>query len=164
MNRERVSDRNTTASTREHGLIAIKDLRVCDMTARAAGTVEEPATNMSGKSASNRSNLERIWSLLYCWTRRHIRCRFRDGVADRAITYAGISMLSKVLKEMSRQVEAVMEREFWQIAAMWEISLVFAGTWILVNREALDDICKTCGERNRRQLGLRHCADTSSQS
>ena len=98
------------------------------------------------------------------WKRRHFRCSFIDGVVAGVIMYAGIALLSEVLKDMAREVEMIMTSVFWQLAMICEISLVFAGTWILITRETSGDRCKTCRERNRQQLELRDCAETSPRA
>ena len=67
--REQVRNRNechrlTTRLVREHGLIAIEDLAIRNMTASARGTVEGPGTNVKAKSGLNRSILEQSWGVL----------------------------------------------------------------------------------------------------
>ena len=67
--RERVRARNethriTTEIVRRFGLVAIENLNVGAMTASAAGTTEEPGTNVSAKSGLNRSILEQSWGMM----------------------------------------------------------------------------------------------------
>lgn len=50
------------ALVRDHDLIVIEDLRVSNMTRSAAGTVEEPGTNVAAKSGLNKSILDAGWS------------------------------------------------------------------------------------------------------
>lgn len=46
---------------RGHGLVAVEDLRVKNMTASAKGTVEEPGRNVAQKAALNRAILGKGW-------------------------------------------------------------------------------------------------------
>ncbi len=67
--RERISNRNethqmTTGIVREYGRIAIEDLAVRNMVRSAAGTVEEPGTNVAAKRGLNRSIQEQTWGLI----------------------------------------------------------------------------------------------------
>ena len=48
----------TTAIAKNHGVVAMEDLRIQSMTASARGTVEEPGTNVAQKSGLNRSILD----------------------------------------------------------------------------------------------------------
>ena len=48
----------TTAIAKNHGVVAMEDLRVRNMTASAKGTVEEPGTNVAAKAGLNRSVLD----------------------------------------------------------------------------------------------------------
>lgn len=50
----------TTDLTKNHGWVAIEDLRVKNMTASAKGTVEEPGTNIRQKAGLNRAILDNI--------------------------------------------------------------------------------------------------------
>lgn len=54
---------STTALVRAHALIALEDLAVRNMTASAAGTIEEPGTNVRQKAGLNRSILRNGWSM-----------------------------------------------------------------------------------------------------
>ena len=67
--RVRVKNRNdchqaTTAIVRRFGRIAVEDLRIKNMTASAAGTIEEPGTNVAAKAGLNRSELEQTWGII----------------------------------------------------------------------------------------------------
>ena len=67
--RERVRNRNechrmTTAIVREYGHIAVEKLSIGNMTRSAAGTVEEPGTNVNAKSGLNRESLTQTWGLM----------------------------------------------------------------------------------------------------
>ncbi|GAA4258474.1 RNA-guided endonuclease InsQ/TnpB family protein [Dactylosporangium darangshiense] len=46
---------------RDHGLVAVEDLRVKDMTASARGNVEQPGRNVRAKAGLNRSILGKGW-------------------------------------------------------------------------------------------------------
>jgi putative transposase len=48
----------TTAIAKKHGVVAMEDLRVRNMTASAKGTVEEPGKNVAAKAGLNRSLLD----------------------------------------------------------------------------------------------------------
>lgn len=48
----------TTAIAKKHGVVAMEDLRVRNMTASAKGTVEEPGRNVAAKAGLNRSILD----------------------------------------------------------------------------------------------------------
>lgn len=54
----------TTKIAREHGVVAIEDLRVQNMTRSARGTVEEPGVNVRAKAGLNRAILEQGWGEL----------------------------------------------------------------------------------------------------
>ena len=67
--RIRVKNRNechqaTTAIVRRFGRIAVEDLKIPNMTASAAGTVEEPGTNVAAKSGLNREILAQTWGII----------------------------------------------------------------------------------------------------
>lgn len=49
--------------TRDHGLIAIEDLRIGNMTASAAGSTTEPGRNVRQKAGANRAILGKGWGL-----------------------------------------------------------------------------------------------------
>lgn len=51
-------EKATTAIAKNHGVIAMEDLRVRQMTNSARGTVEEPGKNVSAKAGLNRSILD----------------------------------------------------------------------------------------------------------
>lgn len=53
----------TTQIVADHALIAIEDLKVRNMTASAAGTVEAPGKNVRQKAGLNRSILRNGWSM-----------------------------------------------------------------------------------------------------
>jgi putative transposase len=50
---------------KNHGLIVLEDLNIKNMTASAAGTVEEPSKNVAQKAGLNRAILEFGWYTLY---------------------------------------------------------------------------------------------------
>lgn len=50
--------------TRDHGLVAIEDLRTSSMTRTARGTVETPGRNVRQKAGLNRSILSKGWHIL----------------------------------------------------------------------------------------------------
>ena len=54
----------TTQLAKTHGVIVIEDLKVKNMTASAAGTVEEPGKNVKQKSGLNRSILDRAFGFV----------------------------------------------------------------------------------------------------
>ena len=67
--RERIANRNevhqvTTAIVRRYGMIAIEDLAIKNMTASAAGTLEEPGKNVAQKRGLNRSIQEQTWGII----------------------------------------------------------------------------------------------------
>ena len=67
--RERVRNRNechriTTDLVRRFGLIAVEDMSVRNMTASAAGTVENPGKNVKQKAGLNRSINEQTWGII----------------------------------------------------------------------------------------------------
>lgn len=49
---------------KSHGVVVIEDLRIGNMTASAAGTVEEPGKNVRQKAGLNRSILDAGWGML----------------------------------------------------------------------------------------------------
>lgn len=51
-------EKATTAIAKNHGAVAMEDLRVRNMTASARGTVEEPGRNVAAKAGLNRSILD----------------------------------------------------------------------------------------------------------
>lgn len=53
--------RASTDIARRFGLVAIEDLKIKNMTASAAGTIEEPGRNVRQKAGLNRSILEQSW-------------------------------------------------------------------------------------------------------
>lgn len=56
--RRDVMEKVTTAIAKKHGVVAMEDLRVRNMTASAKGTVEEPGKNVAAKAGLNRSILD----------------------------------------------------------------------------------------------------------
>ena len=55
----------TTAISKNHAMVVVEDLQIKNMTASAAGTVEEPGTNVRQKSGLNRSILDQGWGEFY---------------------------------------------------------------------------------------------------
>lgn len=53
--------RATTLLAKNHGMVAYEDMRVKNMTASAAGTLENPGRNVAAKSGLNRAILEVGW-------------------------------------------------------------------------------------------------------
>ena len=51
------------ALVRDYDVIAVEDLRIANMTRSAAGTVDEPGTNVAAKGGLNRSILDAAWGL-----------------------------------------------------------------------------------------------------
>lgn len=45
----------------DHGLVVIEDLRICNMTASAKGTLAEPGRNVRQKAGLNRAILDKGW-------------------------------------------------------------------------------------------------------
>ena len=67
--RAKVRNRNgchraTTAIVRRHGLIAVEQLRINNMTRAASGTAEEPGRNVAQKRGLNRSIQSQTWGIL----------------------------------------------------------------------------------------------------
>ena len=67
--KQRICNRNechriTTALVRQYELIAVESLKIQNMTASAAGTLEEPGKNVSAKSGLNRSIAEQTWGII----------------------------------------------------------------------------------------------------
>ena len=67
--RERVRNRNechriTTELVRSFNLIAVENLQVKNMTASAAGTLEQPGTGVAQKRGLNRSISEQTWGMI----------------------------------------------------------------------------------------------------
>jgi putative transposase len=60
---------------RDHDLIAIEDLHVAAMTRSAAGTLDEPGTNVAAKAGLNRAILDASWAQL----RRHLSYKAADA-------------------------------------------------------------------------------------
>jgi putative transposase len=56
--RKDAAHKATTMIAKSHGLIVVEDLKVRNMTASAAGTVDEPGKNVAAKSGLNRSILD----------------------------------------------------------------------------------------------------------
>lgn len=56
--RKDAAHKATTMIAQNHGLIVVEDLRVRNITASAAGTVDEPGRNVAAKSGLNRSLLD----------------------------------------------------------------------------------------------------------
>ena len=56
--RKDAAHKATTMIAKNHGIVVIEDLKVRNMTASAAGTVEEPGRNVAAKSGLNRSMLD----------------------------------------------------------------------------------------------------------
>lgn len=55
--------KTTTEISKNHALVCIEDLQVCNMSRSAEGTVEEPAKNVRQKAGLNRSILDQGWSM-----------------------------------------------------------------------------------------------------
>ena len=55
----------SAALVRDFDLIAVEDLQIRNMVRSAAGTVEEPGSNVAAKTGLNRSILEQSWGSLY---------------------------------------------------------------------------------------------------
>ena len=67
--RERVRNRNechriTTDLIRRFGVIVLEDLAIRNMTASAAGTLDEPGTNVAQKTGLNRAIAEQTWGII----------------------------------------------------------------------------------------------------
>ena len=69
---QRVSERNrgdehqlSAALVAEYDFIAVEDLQIRNMVRSAAGTADEPGSNVAAKSGLNRSILEQSWGSLY---------------------------------------------------------------------------------------------------
>ena len=56
--RKDAAHKATTMIAKNHGLIVVEDLKVRNMTASAAGTIEQPGSNVRAKSGLNRSILD----------------------------------------------------------------------------------------------------------
>jgi putative transposase len=56
--RKDAAHKATTMIAKSHGLIVVEDLKVRNMTASAAGTVDEPGRNVAAKTGLNRSMLD----------------------------------------------------------------------------------------------------------
>jgi putative transposase len=56
--RKDAMEKVTTAIAKNHGVVAMEDLRIKSMTASAAGTIEEPGKNVAQKAGLNRSMLD----------------------------------------------------------------------------------------------------------
>jgi len=54
--------RSAVSLVRDHGLVAVEDLRVKNMTASARGTVEQPGRNVAQKAGLNRAILGKGWA------------------------------------------------------------------------------------------------------
>ena len=52
----------STSISKNHAMIAIEDLRVCNMTASARGTIENPGRNVRQKAGLNKAILDQGWS------------------------------------------------------------------------------------------------------
>ena len=57
--------KTTTALSKNHGLIAVEDLALKNMTASAKGSVEAPGTNVAQKSGINRALLEPGFGIIF---------------------------------------------------------------------------------------------------
>jgi putative transposase len=57
------AEKASTAIASRYDLIRIEDLRIADMTRSAAGTLDEPGTNVAAKAGLNRSILAQGWGL-----------------------------------------------------------------------------------------------------
>ena len=55
--------KEATGLAKSHGVYRLEKLRVRNMTASAAGTVEEPGKNVAQKSGLNRSILDQGWGM-----------------------------------------------------------------------------------------------------
>jgi putative transposase len=62
--RKDFAEQTSTHLVRDHDLIAIEDLRVRHMLRSAAGTREQPGTNVAQKRGLNRAISRQAWSLL----------------------------------------------------------------------------------------------------
>ena len=67
--RERVRNRNechriTTDLIRRFGVIVLEDLAIRNMTASAAGTLDDPGTNVAQKTGLNRAIAEQTWGII----------------------------------------------------------------------------------------------------
>ena len=54
----------TTDIVRNYGHIAVEALRINNMVRSAAGTLEEPGTNVAAKTGLNRSITEQTWGMI----------------------------------------------------------------------------------------------------
>lgn len=55
----------TTAIAKSHGIIAVEDLKVKNMTKSAKGTMENPGHNVKAKSGLNKNILNQSWSTVF---------------------------------------------------------------------------------------------------
>ncbi|MCL1597534.1 transposase, partial [Parasutterella secunda] len=63
--------------SKKHAVIYREDLRIKNMTASAAGTVEEPGHNVAQKSGLNRAILDQAWGKFF--QRLEWKCEQRGG-------------------------------------------------------------------------------------
>jgi len=55
----------STAIAKNHGFVAVENLRIDNMTKSAKGTIDNPGKNVQAKSGLNRSILAQSWSMFY---------------------------------------------------------------------------------------------------
>jgi putative transposase len=53
--------KTTSALSKNHAMVAIEDLQVCNMSKSAAGSAEKPGKNVAAKSGLNKSLLDQGW-------------------------------------------------------------------------------------------------------
>ena len=77
--RQRVRNRNqchriTSAIVRKYGRIAVEKLAIPNLTGSAAGTIENPGSNVAAKAGLNRSILEQTWGIIRNQLRYKAEC------------------------------------------------------------------------------------------
>ena len=89
--------RVTTDIVRQFGRIAVEKLTIPNMTKSAAGTVEDPGTNVAAKSGLNREILAQTWGLL------RDQLRYKAEWAGREFVEVNPKYTSRICSECGQQ-------------------------------------------------------------
>ena len=77
--------------------------------------------------------------------KKSVACRLADGVIAAAITYAATGLVSVVLQDWTAEFDVVRRSIGWRLLLVLELTLVFTGTVLIIDRETR----KKCGKPHK---------------
>ena len=77
--------------------------------------------------------------------KKSVACRLVDGLMAAAITYAAAGLVSVVLQDWTAEFDVVRRSIGWRLLLVLELTLVFTGTALVIDRETR----KKCGKPHK---------------